>query len=202
MLAQMIAHEWRSQGTHIKLNTMHLSSLSNTTLDNPNKTTTDDLVRNINEYLSTDTLLYFDGDESAKLLAVQERDWRPLVDWFNRVFDDARLRVSKMGPNDPILVDETPQPASAMFTHYLTTNFTFSTLVAFNYMVECFKSVILSVALLERRVGSIDECLKLTLLEQSHQWEQWGKVEWYHDIHEQVYLLDIFPTYLIGSLFC
>lgn len=187
MLAQMIAHEWRSQGTHIKLNTMHLTSLTNTTLDNPNKVTTDDLVRNINEYLSTDTLLFFDGDESARLMALQEREWRPLVDWFNQVFEDAKLRVSKSqtGVDDPLLF-EAQQTQSTAFNHYLTSNFALATLVAFNYMVECVKSVILSVALLERRIASIDECLKLTLLEQSHQWEQWGKVEWYHDIHEQV----------------
>lgn len=193
LLAQMIANEWRSQTSHIKLNTMHLTALTNTTIDNPNKVTTPDLVRNINEYLSTDTLLFFDGDESAKLVAAQEREWRPLVDWFNGVFEDARLRIAR--PNEPMA----DTPPSESFNKYLEGNFTLSTLIALNYMVECVKSVVLSVGLLERRIDSVDRCLALTLLEQTHQWENWGKVEWYHDIHEQV---PPFNTNLTFSIKC
>lgn len=191
LLAQMIAHEWRSQAAHIKLNTMHLTSLTNTTLDNPNKVTQADLTRNIHDYLATDTLLFFDTDPTSRLLAVQEREWRPLVDWFNTVFDDARLRVSRGDLGDDTPGTTEPATSSATFASYLTSNFTLSTLIGFNYLVECVKSVILSVALLERRVDSVDRSLALTLLEESHQWENWGKVEWYHDIHEQVRLFPL-----------
>lgn len=85
---------------------------------------------------------------------------------------------------------------STSFNKYLDRNFTLNTLIAFNYMIECLKSVILGVALLERRISSVDECLNLTLLEHSHQYEQWGKVEWYHDINEQVGYI-IFNKYII-----
>lgn len=189
LLASMIANEWRSQGSHIKLNTMHLSSLTNTTLDNPNKLAPSDLIRNINEYLSTDTLLYFESaasssSDSNRLLEIQEREWRPLVDWFNAVFVDARLKINRGGDDDSLIGNS----SSESFNHYLKSDFTLSTLIAFNYMIECLKSVILSVALLEKRLESVDQCVRLTLLEQSHQWQNWGKVEWYHDIHEQVRL--------------
>lgn len=168
---------------------MHLSSLTNTTLDNPNKLAPSDLIRNINEYLSTDTLLYFESaasssSDSSRLLEIQEREWRPLVDWFNAVFVDARLKINRGGDDDSLIGNS----SSESFNHYLKSDFTLSTLIAFNYMIECLKSVILSVALLEKRLESVDQCVRLTLLEQSHQWQNWGKVEWYHDIHEQVRL--------------
>ena len=43
----------------------------------------------------------------------------------------------------------------------------------------------LAVALLERRVESVEEACALANLEQSFQFDKWGKVEWYHDINEQ-----------------
>ena len=71
------------------------------------------------------------------------------------------------------------------FRAYLERNFDFKTLIAFNYMCECLKSVMLAVALLERRLQSVDEACLLANLEQSFQFDKWGKVEWYHDINEQ-----------------
>ena len=60
------------------------------------------------------------------------------------------------------------------FRSYLERNFDFKTLVAFNYMCECLKSVILAVALLERRVTSVEEACALANLEQSFQFDRWG----------------------------
>jgi ATP synthase F1 complex assembly factor 2 len=71
------------------------------------------------------------------------------------------------------------------FRSYLERNFDFRTLIAFNYMCECLKSVMLAVAVLERRIQSVDEACSLANLEQSFQFDKWGKVEWYHDINEQ-----------------
>lgn len=96
LLAHMVAQEWRSQLTHIKLNTMHLTSLMNTCLDNPAKVTADSLVHNMNEYLETDTLLFFDASGQEKLDRAQEASWRPLVDWFNANFEGMDLKVVKI----------------------------------------------------------------------------------------------------------
>jgi ATP synthase F1 complex assembly factor 2 len=190
LLAQMIAQEWQSQTSTIKLHTMHLSSLMNTCLDNPNKVDTRSLVANINDYLQTDTLLYFDANSIEKLDRLQEIHWRPLVDWFNAQFPDLKLTIKKSLDGDLFSSSPSPSPDSSdlsmsSFDKYLERNFSLSTLIAFNYLVECLKSVILTVALLERRVESVDECVRLSLLEQIHQYDQWGKVEWHHDVNEE-----------------
>jgi len=57
--------------------------------------------------------------------------------------------------------------------------------MAFNYMAECLKSTIVTVALLERYISTVEEACQLAMLEQEHQYAQWGKVEWYHDVNEQ-----------------
>lgn len=186
-LAHAISQEWSSQTDNIKLNTMHLTSLYNTCMDNPNKLSRESLAKNLCDYLQTDTLLYFDSNSIQKLDHLQETKWRPLVDWFNQKFPDLKLVVQK-----EISDSETTQsngllenPGSNSFAQYLSKNFDLNTLIAFNYMCECLKSVILSVALLERRVESVEEVCSLANLEQAFQFEQWGKVEWYHDINEQ-----------------
>ena len=79
---------------------------------------------------------------------------------------------------------ETP-PDITQFQQYLEANFDFANMVALNYMCECLKSVVLAVALLERRVSSVEEACELANLEQAFQFDKWGKVEWYHDVNEQ-----------------
>lgn len=183
-LAHAISQEWSSQTDSIKLNTMHLTSLYNTCMDNPNKLTKDSLAKSLCEYLQTDTLLYFDSDSKQKLDHLQETKWRPLVDWFNQKFPDLKLSIQKD------IIDTESMNSSRLgdnqnsFEQYLNKNFDLNTLIAFNYMCECLKSVILSVALLERKVESVEEACSLANLEQAFQFEQWGKVEWYHDINE------------------
>lgn len=86
LLAGMCANEWDAQKDSIRLGTMHLTSLINTCLDNPNKLTKKDIVASLMEYIQTDTVLYFDcdgNDESKKLEFLQEQKWRPIVNWFN-----------------------------------------------------------------------------------------------------------------------
>lgn len=179
LLAHALAFEWQSQQEFIKLNTMHLTSLYNTCADNPNKITKEALVTQLSEYLQTDTLLYFDSNSIEKLDRLQETKWRPVVDWFNLKFPSVNLKV-----NYGLEVNNS-EADTRVFKEYLESNFGMNSLVAFNYISECLKSVILTVALLERFVGGVDEACKLACLEQEHQYEQWGKVEWFHDINEQ-----------------
>ena len=154
-LAHAISEEWSSQTDNIKLNTMHLTSLYNTCMDNPNKLSKDSLATSLCEYLQTDTLLYFDSDSKQKLGHLQETKWRPLVDWFNLKFPDLKLSIQKeiidAESTNSTRLGESPNS----FEQYLNKNFDLNTLIAFNYMCECLKSVILSVALLERKVESV-----------------------------------------------
>jgi ATP synthase F1 complex assembly factor 2 len=88
MLANMCAFEWESQTKQIKLGTMHLTSMVNTCLDNPNKLTKEAVINSLLEYVPTDTILFFDAndglsDPNGNLLQLQEKRWRPVVNWFN-----------------------------------------------------------------------------------------------------------------------
>lgn len=185
LLAGMCANEWDAQKDAIKLGTMHLTSLINTCLDNPNKFTKQDIVASLMEYLQTDTVLFFDCDgneESKKLEFLQEQKWRPVVDWFNEKFPDMNLKISH--DISGAMVDSFDPNSTNSFEKYLNSNFDFNSLIAFNYIAESLKSVILTVALLERFVPSVNEACILTNLEQFHQYDQWGKVEWYHEVNE------------------
>ena len=181
LLANMIAIEWQSQKSLIKQYTMHLTSLTNTCIDNPGKVTKETLISNLNEYLQTDTLLFFDSDSIAQLDQLQETKWRPVVEWFNQKFPDINLKISYEINEDAST--KIPQGNNSL-NRFLERSFDLNTLIAFNYIVECLKSVILAVALLERRIQTVDEACRLAFLEQSHQYDKWGKVEWYHDINE------------------
>ncbi|CAF0890082.1 unnamed protein product [Brachionus calyciflorus] len=187
MLGQMISFEWQSQKEYIKQYTMHLTSLVNTCIDNPGKLNKEILMSSLNDYLQTDTILYFDSNSIAKLDYLQETKWRPLVDWFNEKFPDLKLSIKKE-IDDEVNFDfgktEQFRPDMNSFTKYLDKNFDLNTLIAFNYITECLKSTILTVALLERKIQSVEEACNLAVLEQQHQYDQWGKVEWYHDINE------------------
>lgn len=184
LLAHMISFEWQSQHESIKQYSMHMTSLTNTCLDNPSKLTKEALLSNINDYLETDTIIYFDTNSLEKLDHLQEAKWRPLVDWFNAKYPDLDIKVKKEIEEPLINYDDKFSIDKNSFFKYLNKNFDLSTLIAFNYIVECLKSVILTLALLERRIGSVDEACELAMLEQKHQYDQWGKVEWYHDINE------------------
>ncbi len=184
MLAHMIAFEWQSQQATIKQSTMHLTSLTNTCIDNPNKLTKEQLIEQLTEYLQTDTLLFFDSNSVEKLERLQETKWRPLVDWFNLKFSDLNLKIS-YGLDVPSLMPSSADSNTNSFHQFLSRDFGLSSLMAFNYMAECLKSTIVTVALLERYISTVEEACQLAMLEQEHQYAQWGKVEWYHDVNEQ-----------------
>jgi ATP synthase F1 complex assembly factor 2 len=186
LLANMIRQEWTSQASTIKMHTMHLTSLVNTCIDNPNKVTKEGIIKQLNDYLQTDTLLYFDSNSIEKLDHLQETKWRPIVNWFNEKFPDLGLQIQKeidVNPESSPLIHNDLNEANS-FTSYLERNFNTNTLVAFTFIAECLKSVILTVALLERHVFTVEETCSLANLEQQHQYDQWGKVEWYHDVNE------------------
>ena len=130
---------------------------------------------------------------------MQEQHWRPLIDWMNGRFNDLHLKVqhdinvvdnnnrkssSKSDTNKKNLINVNYESPSSKFDRFLVESLDINSLIAFNYMCECLKSVILSVALIERRVKTVEEACELSFLEQKHQYDQWGKVEWYHDINE------------------
>lgn len=196
LLAQMVSFEWQSQTASIKQNTMHLTSLLNTSMDNPHKLSRETLINALSEYLSTDTILYFDEPHSTQnLLALQEAKWKPLIDWFNTKFNDLNL-TAKHDLSDDCNLKQILKSKNS-FSSYLINNFDLNTLIAFNYISECLKSVILTVALLERKISTVEEACALSILEQAFQSNKWGKVEWHHDINENETLARVSAALLV-----
>ncbi len=123
---------------------------------------------------------------TQQLYELQKQRWLPLIDWFNQRFAGVQLAVhheiEMPGMETTPAADERYVP----FVRFLDTKFELHTLMAFNFMCESLKSVVLSVALLERRVaGGVDEACALANLEQAFQYDKWGKVEWYHEVNDQ-----------------
>jgi len=188
LFAEMVAEEWRAQTDTIKPNTMHLTAIVNTATDNPNKLNRETIVASLKDYLLTDTVLFFDdvNDANAKLNENEERRWTPLVNWFNTRFPDANLTIQR----DAVLLEDITElvinpSKDCSFSKYMLGSYDFASLIAFTFMSEGLKSVILSTALVEQQLPcGVEEACELANLEQIHQYENWGKVDWYHGVNE------------------
>lgn len=86
-LALLIAHEWQSQEKLIKPHALPITSLAARALDSfkseaEMKNTCNDLIR----YFETDAVCFFE-DEPTQLVELQEKHWRPLIEWASKRYD-------------------------------------------------------------------------------------------------------------------
>ncbi|XP_036152196.1 ATP synthase mitochondrial F1 complex assembly factor 2 isoform X3 [Myotis myotis] len=79
-LAIAVATEWDSQQDTIKFYTMHLTTLCNTSLDNPTQRNKDQLIRAAVKFLDTDTICYR-VEEPETLVELQKNEWDPILEW-------------------------------------------------------------------------------------------------------------------------
>ena len=63
-------------------------------------------------------------------------------------------------------------------------SFDLTSLIAINFISENLKSVILALALINRKIIDVETACDLSLLETQFQTEKWGNVEWYHDFEQ------------------
>ena len=178
MLAALIAHEWQAQDKYIRLGQMHLTTLLYTFIDNPAKLTKESIISQIKTYIKTDTIL-FRENEIVDLMRVQNEKWTPYVDWINERFPELKLTVKY-----DLSVDDDSNDASEGSTTYndslerYLNSFDLQSLIAVNYIIENLKSVILGLALINRRIPDVDMACDLALLETQFQTNKWGEVEW------------------------
>eukprot|EP00040_Diaphanoeca_grandis_P006131 m.36080 g.36080 ORF g.36080 m.36080 type:complete len:291 (-) comp17255_c0_seq1:81-953(-) len=85
-LAHMVAQEWNCQDKHIETSNMHLTSLCNTAQDKPDKKSKDLVVKDVLEFLYTDTVSFREEDP-PDLYEFQCTTWDPMIDWFNKKHD-------------------------------------------------------------------------------------------------------------------
>ncbi|XP_028912236.1 ATP synthase mitochondrial F1 complex assembly factor 2 isoform X3 [Ornithorhynchus anatinus] len=114
-LAIAVATEWDSQQDTIKFYTMHLTTLCNTSLDNPSQRSKDQLIRAAVKFLDTDTVCYR-VEEPETLVELQKNEWDPIVEWAEKRSKNGvtwsgptTTSCTSYGPGRP------PEPSSFIF---------------------------------------------------------------------------------------
>lgn len=180
-LALAVALEWDSQKERILQTDMHLSSLCNTALDNPNHIVKFDAVQQILSFLETDTILYQSADDdnpnAQALYDMQVREWNPIINWFNERFGVDLQPTRDIG--SPHVSDESK---AAIQRHLLSYNDW--AIHGFSFAVDTLKSIILTLACVERLI-TVEQAVLLSRLEEEYQSGYWGRVEWAHDLNQQ-----------------
>lgn len=173
-LALAVAAEWDSQKQTIRRNNMHLTALCSTVIDNPNNITKYDLVQSIVSFLDTDTVLF--QSEEEELHRLQQKEWGHIIDWFCKRFDVDIKPTQSLG-----LADISRDVISTIERYLLSYNV--ASVHGIMFAVEALKSVILTVACIERQI-SVEKAVLLARLEEEYQSGFWGRVEWSHDINQ------------------
>ncbi|XP_029634697.1 ATP synthase mitochondrial F1 complex assembly factor 2 [Octopus sinensis] len=172
-LALAVATEWNGQKNIIKQNKMHLTTLCNTAIDNPLQRSKTDLIRSILHFLETDTLCYR-MSEPEDLLELQKQKWDPIIDWFKNRYNVPIETTTTFAL--PCISD-----ATIGGIHTQLNSYTMWGLTGIFSAVECVKSLILTMGLVERHL-TVNDAVFLSRLEMEFQTQKWGSVEWYHDL--------------------
>jgi len=172
-LAVAVATEWDAQKKNIHLQSMHLTGLCNTSLDNPTKKTKEILAENIIAFLATDTIC-FRQDEPPELAELLTQEWEPVLQWFCKRYDVNVTSTSSISA-PPIF----PETKVNLTRHLLS--YDFWTLTGLQYAVEALKSVILTLVTVDRFL-TVEKAVALSQLELEYQVSHWGNVEWAHDM--------------------
>lgn len=175
-LALAVAAEWDTQKENIVQSSMHISTLCNTVIDNPNNLNKFDIAQYIINYLDTDTLLFQSGEDD-ELYKLQVKEWDPVIQWFcDRFQIDLQKSRDITGP-------AVSEQVKAVISKFLM-SYNFASLNGFVYGVDTLKSVILTIACIERFI-TVEKATLLSRLEEEFQIGHWGRVEWAHDLSQQ-----------------
>lgn len=172
-LALAIATEWNSQKETIKRQAMHLTTLSNTVLDNPMQRSRGDIVRGVLHFLETDTILYR-STEPQEFLELQKQEWDPVLKWFRSSYQ------VELDSTTSLMPPEIPEKTEEVITRRVNSLNDWA-LVGFQYGVENLKSIILMLAITDKRL-TVEKAVQLARLETLYQTKIWGNVQWHHDV--------------------
>ena len=166
-LAQAIAYEWNAQDTKIVPNSMPVTQLVFTGIDNFGDDI--DAIRDETaKYGETDLLCYRVSEPNA-LAALQDEGWQPLLDWAAKQLD-APLTVTR-----GIMAVE--QPAQSLFAlRRPLDRLDILHITALRTLVGATGSLVLALAVYYGRL-SPDETVELATLEERFQIETWGPDE-------------------------
>lgn len=166
-LAEAVAAEWRTQGTHIDPATMPLTTLTCTVLDAVTGREAD-VAADIAKYFGTDLLCYR-ADAPSALVARQATAWDPLVAWATETLGVPFSVTAGLMPvaQSPEVIPRAlsliePEPAFR--------------LAALHVLTTMLGSGILALAVARRRLA-LPEAWAAAHLDEDWQIEQWGHDE-------------------------
>nr|XP_008506382.1 PREDICTED: ATP synthase mitochondrial F1 complex assembly factor 2 isoform X2 [Equus przewalskii] len=175
-LAIAVATEWDSQQDTIKFYTMHLTTLCNTSLDNPTQRNKDQLIRAAVKFLDTDTICYR-VEEPETLVELQKNEWDPVIEWAEKRYGvEIGSSTSIMGPSIPARTQE------VLISHLASYNMW--ALQGIEFVVTQLKSMVLTLGLIDLRL-TVEQAVLLSRLEEEYQIQKWGNIEWAHDYELQ-----------------
>ncbi|KAF6092406.1 ATP synthase mitochondrial F1 complex assembly factor 2 [Phyllostomus discolor] len=159
-LAIAVATEWDCQQDTIKFYTMHLTTLCNTSLDNPTQRNKDQLIRAAVKFLDTDTICYR-VEEPETLVELQKNEWDPIITWAEKRYGvEIGSSTSIMGPNIP---DRTREVLVSHLASY-----SMWALQGIEFVVSQLKSMVLTLGLIDLRL-TVEQAVLLSRLEEEYQ---------------------------------
>ena len=164
-LADAVAAEWAGQGEEIKPATMYLTKLANTAIDRVG-IHREAIESEVLDYANSDLVCYR-TDRPPDLVALQLRNWNPIVDWA-RTDLDAPFEVTSG-------IIHLPQPEAALsaFSMALKSLSDFE-LSAFYTIMTLTGSAIISM-MLARRANTPDAAWTAAHVDEDYQIEHWGE---------------------------
>ncbi|CAL1262341.1 unnamed protein product [Larinioides sclopetarius] len=174
-LAAAVATEWDLQQKVIQRHNMHITALCNTAIDNPCHQNPENIVDSVLQYLSSDTLCFRSSDP-PNLAKLQKEKWDPLLKWFEN-----RYRV-KISFSEDVSTNPVPDETLYQLRKHLL-SYSQWCLIGINFAAESLKSLILTLAVINH-VIDVEKAVELSRLETVFQIQNWGSVEWAHDVDE------------------
>ncbi|XP_046276798.1 ATP synthase mitochondrial F1 complex assembly factor 2 [Marmota monax] len=159
-LAIAVATEWDSQQDTIKFYTMHLTTLCNTSLDNPTQRNKDQLIQAAVKFLDTDTLCYR-VEKPETLVELQKNEWDPIIEWAEK-----RYGV-KIGSSTSIMGPSIPAQTQEVLTSHLA-SYNMWALQGIEFVVAQLKSMVLTLGLIDLHL-TVEQAVLLSRLEEEYQ---------------------------------
>jgi chaperone required for assembly of F1-ATPase len=160
-VAEAVAEEWRAQGDTVNPWKMPFTGLANAAIDK----ITPELVAGLAAYSESDLLCYR-ASEPADLVARQESEWNPVLDWARRRYDVSFTLISG--------IIHQPQPPATLkrLADALAVHSAFA-IAALSPIITISGSLVIALAVAEREI-SADAAFYTAHLDELWQEEQWG----------------------------
>lgn len=164
-LAEAVAAEWQAQEDEIRPDTMPLTRLAGTAIDQVAGRRAQ-VVAEIAAYGTTD-LLCHRADMPAELVARQNAAWQPLLDWLAERYG-ARLGVTR-----GVLPCEHPEDALVILGDAVA-EYDDIALTGLHALTAACGSLVLALAFAEGRIDD-DDAWRLSRIDEAFQIEKWGE---------------------------